>query len=67
MSKNVLILSWNKARGLKQTEKPSDVDEHKDEFNKSELLEQEEANEYPIEVSDDENEPNLRKEMNEKT
>ena len=56
VSRSALYSSWNKARGLKPTEKPSNVNEDEDELIKLKLLEIEEPDELPIEVSDDENE-----------
>ena len=51
VSRNALIPGWNKARGLKPTKKPEDVDFDVEEFNT-------EPFEQPIDVSDDEKEPN---------
>ena len=59
---NALLSSWNKARGLEQTNKPSYVDE--DELIELELLELEEPDELLIEVSDDEIEPIPPKQIN---
>ena len=67
MSRNALISSWNKARGLKTIEKPSDVDEDEDNLIELELLELKEPDEQPLEVSDDENEPNPTNIINIKT
>ena len=66
VSKSALISSWNKARGLEPTEKPSDVDEDEDELIELELLEIEQPDEQPIEVSDDENESIPPKKINKK-
>ena len=55
VSRNALISSWNKVRGLEPTENPSDVDG--EDLIELELFELEEPDEQPTEVSDDENEP----------
>ena len=59
MSRNILISSWDKARGLEQYEKQADVDE--EELIELELLDFKRSDEQPIEESDDENEPSSRK------
>ena len=58
--------SWNKARGLKPTEKPSDVDDDEEQLILLELLELEDPDEQPFEVSDDESKPDPPEEINKK-
>ena len=61
---SMFLINSEKSYGLESTEKQSDVDEDEDELIKLELLELEEPDEQPIEVSDDESEPNSSKKMN---
>ena len=56
---NALISNWIKACGLEPTEKSSDLDE--DELIEFELLQLKEPDKPPIQVSDDEIEPNPAK------
>ena len=53
---SALTSCWNKARWFEPTEKTLDVDEDEDELIEFELLEIEQPDEQPIEVSDDKNE-----------